>query len=93
MCVNFRDPNKATCTIPPTPPTKCATYFQELKCFKEFSATTPFTYKLVFHETNLNINEMPYIWIALEKDNMDLALKQETTLANISIQNLEVMNV
>ena len=75
----------------PPEPQVCKTHYEKLSCFKEFSKE-PFKYKINFTETNLDFEESPYFLMAFEKDNMDLALKQETEIPKIEITEVSVQN-
>jgi hypothetical protein len=90
MCAWNRDAVSNKCLK--KTPKACATYYQELKCFKQFSAT-PFSYKVLFYQVNLSFGESPYFWISLEKDSMDLVLKQEPDISKFKITITQVTNL
>lgn len=52
--------------------------------------TEPFTYKVLFSDTQLRSGESPYFQLALNMDNMDLALKNEPQIANFKLEQLRV---
>lgn len=67
----------------------CKDYFTFLKCYKEMR-TEPFTYKVLFTDTALRSDESPHFQLALNMDNMDLALKNEPQISNFKLQEMRV---